>query len=954
MRTLLPLVLAFGARAYGAHVAVRNYTTRDGLPQAQVMALAQDSDGYLWAGTNAGGLARYDGHRWQVFDASSGLPGNSVSCLSTDPQGGVVVGTNGGAIRFERGSWTRAPTLEGSPESIVTAAWALSSSTVWLGTRAGLRLWDPKSGRIERIASPSGFAKTAVYAIAADGEGGLYVGMSGGLARLRRAAGDGGPLEPVAGLPAGSVTALLVRRNLPILAAVLDAGLFEGPPGRFQRVGDDVSPGRRILCLKAEAADPLAVWIGTDDRGAFLDRPSGLEPFGTAQGLSNPSVSDILEDREGILWFGTDSGLTKRGPSAFLTFDAQDGFPENQAIYRMAESLDHRLWFSALEAGLIRLSPGQPVRLFTERDGLPAGRVNDVAADPRGGVWVATRKGLAHIDGDRVTVKRLPADVPANIDSLATLPDGRVLLGTMSSGVFLSDGAAARKLEGPIPPGLSALFVAHDGTIWCGGDGWGALGLREGAPPVHLRRANGLPSDLVTSIFEDSRGGLWLATDRGVWRRDASGAVTVLDRKNGLPDSYVYWVGEDREGAIWLGTNHGAARMLPGGEIRVFTAQDGLASDECNENGFFVDSTGRIYIATTGVSVFLGPPRPRRGASPPVRIEDVLVAGRKVPNLASRPLRHDPGPLTFKFAALSFMDENSVRFRYRLSGLSSAWTEAVPGQHETTYGGLGPGTYVFEVSAVTGDGRASRAPAQVAFTIAPVWWKTPTASLGGAAALLAAILVVVHLRERRMLSARRDLERQVELRTTELRSANERLATLVWTDDLTGLANRRHILEKLGEAIAFARRQQMPLAVALGDLDFFKHINDTLGHEEGDRFLCRSARAMQGVLREEDLLGRYGGEEFLALLPGSDAEGAEAACERMRVAVEELSIDQADRIFPSGRPSVSIGLAALDETVRDGSDLIRRADAALYRAKAAGRNSVVSYRPGDSLQIPEA
>lgn len=944
------LALSIAASAGAAHVVVRNYTTRDGLPQMQVNALAQDSEGYLWVGTNAGGVARYDGHRWRIDDASSGLPGSSVNCLASDSAGHVVVGTNGGAVRFGRGTRASAPAAGSPAASIVTSAWAAGSDTVWLGTRNGLYRWDLATERLSPIASPAGFTKLAVYSIAPDGHGGLYAGMSGGLAHLQP--GSSGPLQEISGLPKGSASVVLARPGKPLLVGILDAGLYEGAPGSFRRVGDDAMPGRRVLCLTAEAQDPEAVWIGTDDRGAFCYRATGIEPFGKAQGLPSSTVSDILEDWEGVLWFGTDGGLTKRGPSAFLTFDSQDGFAENQAVFRIAETNDQSLWFSAADGGLLRLSPGGPPRRFTDKDGLPDVLVNDVARDPRGGLWVATRGGLARVDGDRVTRLRLPEDAPKDISILAPLPDGRLLLGTANSGILAFDGVSVTKLEGPIGPGLSTIFLSRDGTIWCGGDGWGAVGIRPGSAPRLLTRADGLPSNLVTNIFEDSRRALWIATDRGVWRRDATGTTLIYDRSHGLPDSFVYWTGEDHEKAIWFGTNHGAVRMLPGGSTRVYTAQDGLASDECNEDGFLVDSSGRVYVATLGVSVFLGPPRPRRPATPPARIEEVLVGGREVSFLGARPLPHDPGPITFRFAALSYMDEDSVRFRYRLSGLSGAWSEAAPGQFETTYGGLGPGSYVFEVSATTGDGRASHSPASVRFTILPVWWRTRAASVATAFLVFAVVLIVVRIRERRLLSSRRDLERQVAVRTEELKTANARLATLVWTDDLTGLANRRHILEKLDEAIAFARRQKTPLSLALADLDFFKHINDSLGHEEGDRFLCEATRAMQGVLREEDLLGRYGGEEFLTLLPGSDGPGAEAAAERMRAAVETLPVIEGDRIFPSGRPTVSIGLAALDDSVRDSSELIRRADAALYRAKAAGRNRVVTYRTGDSQQAP--
>ena len=201
---------------------------------------------------------------------------------------------------------------------------------------------------------------------------------------------------------------------------------------------------------------------------------------------------------------------------------------------------------------------------------------------------------------------------------------------------------------------------------------------------------------------------------------------------------------------------------------------------------------------------------------------------------------------------------------------------------------------------------------------------------------------MVHVREERLVRARTALETQVAERTEELSRVNERLAALAVTDELTGLVNRRRILENVTEAMAFARRRGTPLSLALADLDHFKVVNDTMGHAEGDRHLFRASKAMLGVLRTEDLLGRYGGEEFLAVLPGTDLMGALAAAERMRLAVCELGKD-GDENAP--RMSVSIGVTSLDDAgaAVDVAELIRQADSALYRAKARGRNQSAVY-----------
>ena len=165
----------------------------------------------------------------------------------------------------------------------------------------------------------------------------------------------------------------------------------------------------------------------------------------------------------------------------------------------------------------------------------------------------------------------------------------------------------------------------------------------------------------------------------------------------------------------------------------------------------------------------------------------------------------------------------------------------------------------------------------------------------------------------------------------ELVDQTARLESQLFEDPLTRLKNRRFLFGQLAALISGARRHGRPLAVAMVDLDGFKAINDAHGHAVGDQALVMAGEALRRALRAEDVLGRLGGEEFLALLPDTNDDAAAHAAERLRAAVEQ-----------SGAPvplTASVGYAVLtDDEAPD--DLVRRADAALYEAKAAGRNAV--------------
>ncbi len=172
-----------------------------------------------------------------------------------------------------------------------------------------------------------------------------------------------------------------------------------------------------------------------------------------------------------------------------------------------------------------------------------------------------------------------------------------------------------------------------------------------------------------------------------------------------------------------------------------------------------------------------------------------------------------------------------------------------------------------------------------------------------------------------------------------LTMAHERLRRrfeeLALTDPLTGLPNRRCFFERAEWLSRHATDNRLPAAVLMMDLDHFSKINQRFGHHGGDRALAAFAAAVRAELRAHDLVGRYGGEEFCALLRGADDQEARRIAERLRAAVAALSIDVDGQAL---RFTVSIGVAPLADV--DLPATMRRADAALYRAKDRGRNQV--------------
>jgi diguanylate cyclase (GGDEF)-like protein len=191
-----------------------------------------------------------------------------------------------------------------------------------------------------------------------------------------------------------------------------------------------------------------------------------------------------------------------------------------------------------------------------------------------------------------------------------------------------------------------------------------------------------------------------------------------------------------------------------------------------------------------------------------------------------------------------------------------------------------------------------------------------------------------------LVSERNQLEVRVAQRTRELSSANQELAFQASTDALTGLLNRRRMMSQIEHEVERSRRYKLPLSLCMIDIDHFKRVNDSHGHLAGDRALVAVAGLLSGSLRDSDQIARFGGEEFVLLLPETDAALAQGLVDRLRLAVADLQLHADEGI--AFTLTISGGIAELDiaDHCDDAARMLMRADQALYGAKSGGRNCV--------------
>jgi diguanylate cyclase (GGDEF)-like protein len=916
----------------------------NGMDDLNVNCITQDHSGYLWVGTE-NGLYRYDGNQFRKYGAAEGLHARTIQNLFVGVDGTLFVGTTAG-LYFERHDGNMAEIRPPAPadqffDRIGSTITSIAPDQVVVADRSGAyRL--RRSGPDVWTAEPMYLEAGAVWSVLYGPDGSLWYGCGNDLCRM--IGGKTTHMGTALGLPQDNWLHLAFAADghlwirgsnhlgdvdlgenhytehdlpSPTNAAPYDA-LVEDARGRIL-----VSQGPAFgwwengtwnMVTARNGLTPYDVsamfvdrdgdtWIGLLGHGLMRWVGEGQwEAYTAADGLSDDVVWASLRDKKGRLWIGTESGLDwiPAGGNSAQTWQG-NGFSTVRAV-SLAESEDGSVWLGSAAGSLVRINEKT---LAGKEWKIP--EVYRVLADNGHRLWIATGAGLYWLDTNA------GEQSPALVNDVAfaqltqrftdlCLDDAGRLWAASDGGLYRRDAAGWKRIDA----GLSGvnprqLAAGKNGVVWAAGAFPGLLRLRVENGQImesqHIGRPH-LLSDQVVALLIDHRGWLWLALDTG---------LTVFDGKNwrsftqndGLiwNDADAYALNEDQDGSLWIGTSGGLSHMM------------------------HPQSAPALVVHAPAIS-------------------QIYFGSRPISNHARIPW--SASPLTVSLAMLDFSDAHRIHFRYRLLGLESEWVET--NQETLRYPRLDPGNYRFQVQAVGADDGAASGIAEIDFRIAPQWWQSAWLML--LVVMLAALAVVqvwrwrIHL----LMGQKQLLEQAVQRRTedlerekSELLRAREQMRHFAEHDDLTGLWNHRIIVERLRIEVERSRREKIPLSVILMDLDYFKEINDTMGHPAGDLALKETGAILLRSVRSYDWVGRYGGEEFLLILPGSNFASARLRAEQLRLAVQSARIaDGGKRIEMTASFGVASGFPS------DYEALIKAADSALYEAKNGGRNCVIA------------
>jgi signal transduction histidine kinase/ligand-binding sensor domain-containing protein len=740
------------ATAHAQDLPVVSYSAKEGLPHDTTNRLFLDSQGFLWIGGPTA-LARFDGERFTSYSRAAGLDvGTGVNDLRAGRRGDLWIATNGsGLYRLDLAARERAARFtqmlvgEGRAANRVNVFLLLADDTLLAGTDAGLfiRGADQSFTRV-LLPVPRGLPQDSVQITSlVPGTSWIVVGTSRGVYRC----------VPGAQMTCASAAAVNVRSMVRgydgrlwmggldgVHVAADTDGILQptvvnmGGPWKVRRVaavGDGVvvgtEDGRVILlgtagprtlyaaadsCRINDIAEDVAgnLWIATSD-GMVTVRRQGVTVIGTSHGLRQPYVRSLRRDRSGRVyvlsedeWVHRFDGL--RLPGARLAVPS--GFQRSLwAGSSFQVGADGSIWLGTAN-GLFRYEAAtfssdhwielQPVASYTTRDGLAGNHIADIYEDSRGDRWISSMPAGS---GDTLSVWR---KATSRFERLG--------------------------VEQGLPPFNQPSGFVEDrhGAIWAVLREGGVLRVRNGRATV-FGADRGFPP-LSTTLFVDSAGRLWVGGVDEVFRVDDTGAdsveaTSVLSRIG----THVRSLVQDGSGTVFIGTYEGLLALDPAsGGVRRFSTFEGLPRG--NIDSLAAAQDGSLLLRAGRTLARLAPSRHVSDDLPPrCLFSNVAVGGRPIPlpesgleRVESVDVLPSQNTVDIEFVGLSPRLGEPLTYEYRLDGVSQQWTRAI--QRRVTYAGLAPGRYTFEVRAAAASRTAVSAPATVAFTVLPPWYRS--------------------------------------------------------------------------------------------------------------------------------------------------------------------------------------------------------------------------------------
>lgn len=973
---ILALLVSWNLSAH-AQIGAPAFNTFDmesGITHVTVSDVAEDKYGFLWLASQSG-IDKFDGYTFRNFgmwgkDESSGLQTLTVLQLEASLDGQFIwVGTFSGLSRLnvdtEKFIHYALPVSSSFDKQVINRLKTTHDGMLWIISERNLYRYHQKTDSIELVSYLPDTTSTLTDVELIGNT--LYVTSTSGLYRLDPFKSS---LELVA-YKGVNFTRLVAAERSRFWLGTSTYGICLFNPNAEPEVITKQCTSEAQGLSDNSVTDILLqrngdVWVATE-RGLNLltaHSPNTVLRFPISDKDSGDErVSSLYQTHSGLVVVGTkDDGFAISNPelSNFYTTEVGNG----RIVGSMTEYKGNKVWLTN-EKGLwiydtVNKAYQGPFTSDNARtnDDSASDKLTSVYYDKHSDtLWVSTRSGLAKLNNEtkqlEIVALQGKSGYSVNMDA-----QGDIWFGGYSDGVFVYRPSEGRVIkQWPLSLTTRILFENNE-SAWL-------------STVTGLHFANKLTGELtsisdytdkmtdstvVTWISRSKRGGYWVGTQAdGLFfvtknNDDLSSInVTQIKPESRLSKISIGAIVEDDEYGLWISTIVGISYLAPDLDtLYYYGAENGALS-----TGYYIGSVATtenntiLFGGAEGLTQFNPSDVTNVKWSPDVHLTKVETVNRDQNNGTSVQQRlnlgekieltHNNIALSIEFAATDYMNANELRYAYKLVDFENSWRFTDYKARVATYTNLEPGHYRFTVKAINQENVWSSDEAQLEIIVIPPWWDKPVWRGVLLLSILLFITSVVWLRISALKARSAELSLKVEEKTRDLEAMVEKLTLLSSQDSLTGLKNRRYFTERAKAQWHEFKRHNRAFSLLIVDIDFFKKINDEYGHHVGDTVLVKIANTLENNLRESDVIARWGGEEFLILLPSLNIQEAYWVAEKLRKSVAEQVVEA-----PPHLVSVTITCGVADIKDYDSVDAcIHAVDKKLYVGKESGRNAVV-------------
>ena len=868
------------AQAVAQQYNFTRFSVEEGLPRSGVYCLLEDSRGFMWIGTEGGGLARFDGREFVTYTIGDGLPDNTIRSLYEDGQGNLWMGTNGnGLCKFDGRTFTTYTSENGLSNEYIRCITQSSDGDIWIGTYGGgiNRLHFEKDTLIVSVFDKDGPIKSnKVRAAMTDSNGTLWFGT--------------------------------------------DEGLCSTDGQTWNCFGKEVGLShKRVLVLFEDRLQNL--WVGTQS-GVNQKTDTGFLSFSVEDGLIHERIRGITQDELGNMWFGTQKGVTRFDGDNFISFTEENGL-SNDRIRYITSDRSGNLWFGTFFGGICRFS-GEEFIHFTEQDGISNNQVLSIYNNHDGDLWLGTLEGITELkprpngtwEVEQNPLGKTFAD--QNINTIVGAPENEIWFGT-GNGVLIKNKKkiSSLKTDGQrFDENVKAILFEPQGDIWIGSDQGVTrfIKIENGFEFDQYHSNSNINESEVSSIIQDAFGRVWISylsaevvifdreefitpelpatlTDVSaikegpngyIWFATEGGGIYKhqltkepiraedfehIGTEVGLSSSDIHQLVFDPEGNLWAGTASGIDLLELNNRseiksIKYFGMAEGFIGTETNENASCVDNDDNLWFGTIrGVTRYNPKAKRKIVAENLLHITGINLEFEEADWNTSE---HSTGTegyfeipkelclpyllndLTIEYNGIDLTSPDHVRYQWKLDGFNDEWS-MVEDKNSHSFTNLQPKKYKFLVRSINGDGIWNEQPALFSFNVTPPFWMRWWFIALCVVAALLLIRAFIKVREKRLLAEKEKLQRKVDDRTKELRHEKER------SDELLLNILPQETADELKLKGYASVRYYEKVSVLFTDFVGFTSITEGISHEELVRSLDEHFRMFDEVMDKYDI-----------------------------------------------------------------------------------------------------